>query len=31
MHNEELKNVYFSASIISMIKSRMMRWAGNIT
>jgi hypothetical protein len=30
LHNEELHNVYFSPSIIRMIKSRRMRWAGNV-
>jgi hypothetical protein len=29
LHNEELHNVYSSPSIIRMIKSRRMRWAGN--
>jgi hypothetical protein len=28
LHNEELLNLYFSSSIIRMIKSRRMRWAG---
>jgi hypothetical protein len=27
LHNEELHNLYFSPSIIRMIKSRRMRWA----
>jgi hypothetical protein len=30
LHNEELHNLYSSPSIIRMIKSRMMRWAGHI-
>jgi hypothetical protein len=30
LHNEELHNVYCSPSIITMIKSRRMRWAGNV-
>jgi hypothetical protein len=30
MHNEELHNLYSSQSIIRMIKSRRMRWAGNV-
>jgi hypothetical protein len=29
MHNEELHNLY-SSSIITMIKPRMMRWAGHV-
>jgi hypothetical protein len=29
LHNEELHNVYSSPSIIRMIKSRKMRWAGH--
>jgi hypothetical protein len=28
LHNEELHNLYSSTSIIRMIKSRRMRWAG---
>jgi hypothetical protein len=28
LHNEELHNLYSSPSIIGMIKSRRMRWAG---
>jgi hypothetical protein len=28
--NEELHNLYSSPSIIRMIKSRMMRWAGHV-
>jgi hypothetical protein len=31
MHNEELHNLYCSPSIIIMIKSRRMRWAGHVT
>jgi hypothetical protein len=30
LHNEELHNFYFSPSIIRMIKSRRMRWAGHV-
>jgi hypothetical protein len=30
LHNEELHNLYSSPSIITMIKSRRMRWTGNI-
>jgi hypothetical protein len=30
LHNEELHNLYSSPSIIRMIKSRGMRWAGHI-
>jgi hypothetical protein len=30
MHNEELHNLYSSSNTISMIKSRRMRWAGNV-
>jgi hypothetical protein len=30
MHNEELHNLYSSPSIIRMIKSRGMRWAGHV-
>jgi hypothetical protein len=30
LHNEELRNVYSSPSIIRMIKSRRMRWAGHV-
>jgi hypothetical protein len=29
-HNEELHNLYFSPSIIRIIKSRRMRWAGHV-
>jgi hypothetical protein len=31
LHNEELHNLYCSPSIIRMIKSRRMRWAGHAT
>jgi hypothetical protein len=31
LHNEELHNLYSSASIIRIIKSRRMRWAGHVT
>jgi hypothetical protein len=30
LHNEELHNLYTSPSIIRMIKSRRMKWAGHI-
>jgi hypothetical protein len=30
LHNEELHNVNFSPSKIRMIKSRRVRWAGNL-
>jgi hypothetical protein len=30
LHNEELHNSYFSPSIIRIIKSRRMRWAGHV-
>jgi hypothetical protein len=30
LHNEELHDLYFSPSIIRMIKSRRMRWAGHV-
>jgi hypothetical protein len=30
LHNEELHNLYSSPSIIRMIKSRGMRWAGHV-
>jgi hypothetical protein len=30
MHNEELHNLYSSPSIIKIIKSRWMRWAGHV-
>jgi hypothetical protein len=30
LHNEELHNLYCSPSIIRMIKSRRIRWAGNV-
>jgi hypothetical protein len=30
LHNEEFHNLYCSPSIIRMIKSSMMRWAGHI-
>jgi hypothetical protein len=30
LHTEELHNLYSSSSIIRMIKSRRMRWAGNV-
>jgi hypothetical protein len=30
LHNEEIRNLYSSPSIIRMIKSRSMRWAGHV-
>jgi hypothetical protein len=30
LHNEELRDLYSSLSIIKMIKSRRMRWAGHL-
>jgi hypothetical protein len=30
LHNEELLDLYSSQSIIKMIKSRRMRWAGHV-
>jgi hypothetical protein len=30
LHNEELHNLYFSPSIIRIIKSRRMKWAGHV-
>jgi hypothetical protein len=30
LHNQELHNVYSSPSIIRMMKSRRMRWAGHV-
>jgi hypothetical protein len=30
LHNEELNNLHSSPSIVTMIKSRRMRWAGHI-
>jgi hypothetical protein len=31
LHNKEIHNLYYSPSIIRMIKSRRMRWAGHVT
>jgi hypothetical protein len=31
LHNEELHNLYSLPSIIRMMKSRRMRWAGHVT
>jgi hypothetical protein len=31
LHNEELRNLYSSPSIIRMMKSRRMRWAGHVS
>jgi hypothetical protein len=31
LHNDELHNLYSSPSIIRIIKSRRMRWAGHVT
>jgi hypothetical protein len=30
IHNEELHNLYYTPSIIRMMKSRRMRWAGHV-
>jgi hypothetical protein len=30
LHNEELRDLYSSPSIIRMVKSRRMRWAGHV-
>jgi hypothetical protein len=30
LHNEELRDLHSSPSIIRIIKSRRMRWAGNV-
>jgi hypothetical protein len=30
LHNEELRNLYSSPSIMRIIKSRMMRWVGHV-
>jgi hypothetical protein len=30
MHNEELNDLYSSPNIVRVIKSRRMRWAGNV-
>jgi hypothetical protein len=30
LHNEELHNLYSSTDFIRMVKSRRMRWAGNV-
>jgi hypothetical protein len=30
LHNEELRDLYSSPSIISIIKSRRMKWAGHV-
>jgi hypothetical protein len=30
LHNRELHNLYSSPSIVRMIKSRRMRWAGHV-
>jgi hypothetical protein len=31
LYNEELHSLYFSPNIIGVIKSRRLRWAGNVT
>jgi hypothetical protein len=30
LHNEELRDLYYSPSIIRILKSRRMRWAGHV-
>jgi hypothetical protein len=30
LHNEELRDLYSSLNIITIIKSRRMRWAGHV-
>ena len=30
LHNEELNDLYYSPSIVRVIKSRRMRWAGHV-
>jgi hypothetical protein len=30
LYNEELRNMYISQNIIKVIKSKSMRWAGNV-
>ena len=30
LHNEELNDLYSSPNIVRVIKSRIMRWAGNV-
>jgi hypothetical protein len=30
LHNEELRDLYFSPNILRVIKSRRMRWAGHV-
>jgi hypothetical protein len=30
LHNDELHNLYSSPNIVRVIKSRRMRWAGNV-
>jgi hypothetical protein len=30
LHNEKLHKIYFSPSLIRMIRSRRMRWTGNV-
>jgi hypothetical protein len=30
LHNEELNNLYFTPSVIRMMKSRSVRWAENV-
>jgi hypothetical protein len=31
LHNDELRSLYFSPNIVSIIKSRRMRWEGHVT
>jgi hypothetical protein len=30
LHNEELKDLYSLSNIVRLVKSRRMRWAGNV-
>jgi hypothetical protein len=30
IHNEELNDLYFSSTIVGVIKSRRLRWAGHV-
>jgi hypothetical protein len=31
LHNDEIHKMYLSPSIVKMVKSRRMRWAGHVT